>query len=142
MPDQGRDDHFVSAAKFASLRGIRNAARHRLSEEAWNYLHCGTGDEVTARANVEAFDRYVFDVPLFSGVARPDTSCSCMGHELSFPAFTAPFGGGETVFYQADVAADDCRHMLSRLEPVAVEDRHAGVGRGQDDIDAAHGFFG
>src|SRR5690606_5902217 len=69
------------------------------------YLNCGTGDEITMRANVEAFDRMVFDVPLFSGVARPDASTTFMGHDLSFPAFTAPFGGGETLFHPEGMKA-------------------------------------
>ena len=105
MKDLGRDDHFATTAKFASLRGVREAARHKLSEYAWNYLNCGTGDEVTMRANVEVFDRFTFDVPLFSGVAKPDTGTSFMGHELSFPAFTAPFGGGETLFHPEGMKA-------------------------------------
>lgn len=98
MTEMRRDDRYASTEKFASQRGIRDAARRKLSETVWNYLHCGTGDEITARANVEAFDSYIFDPPLFSGVARPDTRTVFMGHELSFPAFTAPFGGGETTF--------------------------------------------
>jgi isopentenyl diphosphate isomerase/L-lactate dehydrogenase-like FMN-dependent dehydrogenase len=105
MKDVGRDDHFASAAKFASMRSLREAARHRLSDHVWNYLNCGTGDEVTMRANVEAFDRYTFDVPLFSGVARPDASTRFMGHDLSFPAFTAPFGGGESLFHPEGMKA-------------------------------------
>lgn len=99
MADTRRDDFYATAEKFASLRGIRAAARNRLSDYVWNYLNCGTGDEVTMRANVEAFDRFTFDVPLFSGVSKPDTSTTVMGHELSFPAFTAPFGGGESLFH-------------------------------------------
>lgn len=99
MADLRRDDHFKTDAKFASLRGIREAARHRLSDYAWNYMNCGTGDEVTMRANVETFDRFTFQTAMFSGVSRPDTRTTFMGHELSFPAFTAPFGGGETLFH-------------------------------------------
>ncbi len=54
----------------------------------------------------------------------------------------ASLGGGKAAFHQADIAADDGRDMLAGLEPVAVEDRHAGVGRGQNDIDPAYGLFG
>src|SRR5262245_61183421 len=37
------------------------------------------------------------------------------------------FGCGESPFYQADVTTDDGRNVLARFEPVAVEDRYAGV---------------
>ncbi len=99
MKDIRRDDRYASSEKFATQRGIREAARFKLSDLIWNYLHCGTGDEITATANVASFDKYLFDPPLFSGVSRPDTSTTVFGHELSFPAFTAPFGGGETTLH-------------------------------------------
>lgn len=99
MKETRRDDRYATSEKFATLRGIREAARRKLSDTSWNYLHCGTGDEITARDNVAAFDRYLFDAPLFTGVKNPDTRTSVLGYELSFPAFTAPFGGGETLFH-------------------------------------------
>jgi len=105
LADPRRDDHFKTNAKFASLRGIREAARHRLSDYVWNYMNCGTGDEVTMRANVEAFDRFTFQTAMFSGVSKPDTRTTFMGHELAFPAFTAPFGGGESLFHPEGMKA-------------------------------------
>src|SRR5262245_21323129 len=42
----------------------------------------------------------------------------------------APLGAGETAFHAPDVAADNARDMNPRCEPVAVKDRHAGVGGG------------
>jgi len=99
MNEIRRDDRYATREKFASLRGIHTAARQKLSEVNWNYLHCGTGDEITARENVSAFNRYLFDAPLFTGVSNPDTSTTVLGYQLSFPAFTAPFGGGETLFH-------------------------------------------
>jgi L-lactate dehydrogenase (FMN-dependent) and related alpha-hydroxy acid dehydrogenases len=99
MKEIRRDDRYATREKYASLRGIREAARRKLSDVEWNYLHCGTGDEVTAQENVAAFDRYLFDAPLFTGVSNPDTRTTVLGYELTFPAFTAPFGGGETLFH-------------------------------------------
>ncbi|PJE29598.1 (S)-mandelate dehydrogenase [Pseudooceanicola marinus] len=103
--DVRRDDRYATTQKYASLRGIRATARKNLSDMVWNYMHCGTGDEVTARANVAAFDDYLFEAPLFAGVANPDTSTRVLGHDLSFPAFTAPFGGGETLFHPDGMCA-------------------------------------
>ena len=94
-----RDDRYATREKFASLRGIHAAAKQNLSAGVWNYMHCGTGDEVTARANIAKFDDYLFEAPLFAGTSNPDTGTTVLGYDLSFPAFTAPFGGGETLFH-------------------------------------------
>ncbi|WP_454852086.1 alpha-hydroxy acid oxidase [Rhizobium binxianense] len=93
------DDRYATDEKYTTLRGIhRNAERH-LSAIDWNYLWCGTGDEVTLRENTAAFDRLRFVAPLFAGIGNPDTRTRVLGFDLSFPAFVAPFGGGETVFH-------------------------------------------
>lgn len=93
------DDRYVTNEKYTTLRGIYHDAKRRLSEIDWNYLSCGTGDEVTLRENTSVFDKIRFEVPLFAGISNPDTRTSVLGFDLSFPAFIAPFGGGETVFH-------------------------------------------
>jgi 4-hydroxymandelate oxidase len=90
------DDRFASAEKFTTLRGIRREAKRQMSKAAWNYLWSGTGDERTVDENTAAFDRRLFDTPLFAGIENPDTSTSVLGYDLSFPAFIAPFGGEAT----------------------------------------------
>ena len=92
------DDRYATHDKYATLRGIRRDARQHLSDAAWNYLWCGTGDEVTLAANTAAFDRYLFDPPLFAGISNPDTRTNVLGFDLAFPAFIAPFGG-DAVFH-------------------------------------------
>ena len=49
-----------------------------------------------------------------------------------------PFCRREPAFHETDIAADDRRYMLAGFEPIAIEDRHAGIGGGQHNIDAAH----
>ncbi|WP_062013742.1 alpha-hydroxy acid oxidase [Aureimonas sp. AU4] len=93
------DDRYATNERYTTLRGLRRDAERRLSQIDWNYLWCGTGDEVTLRENTDAFDRPRFDTPLFAGVANPDTSTRVLGYDLSFPAFIAPFGGGERQFH-------------------------------------------
>lgn len=93
------DDRYVTNEKYVTLVGLRKDAQRRLSEIDWNYMQGGTGDEVTLRDNTAAFDRHRFVAPLFTGVENPDTRTTVLGFDLSFPAFIAPFGGGETVFH-------------------------------------------
>src|SRR6266508_492856 len=52
-----------------------------------------------------------------------------------------PLGRSEAAFYQTDVTADDRRHMLSGLQPVAIEHENAGICRGQYDVDVANGIL-
>lgn len=89
------DDRYSTHERFTTLRGIEAEARKQLSPVVWNYLNCGTGDEVTLRANTADFDKLSFRTPLFAGISNPDTSTKFLGHTLSFPALIAPFGGGE-----------------------------------------------
>jgi len=93
------DDRYATNEKYTTLRGIYNDAKRRLSDIDWNYLSCGTGDEVTLKENTSVFDRIRFEVPLFAGISNPDTRTDVLGFDLSFPAFIAPFGGGEAVFH-------------------------------------------
>ncbi len=94
------DDRYTTSEKYTTLRGIYRDAQRHLSKAEWNYLWCGTGDEVTLRDNTAAFDRHRFVAPLFAGIDNPDTRTTVLGFELSFPAFIAPFGG-EAVFHPA-----------------------------------------
>jgi hypothetical protein len=87
------DDRYATNEKYTTLRGIHRDAQRHLSEVEWNYLWCGTGDEVTLKDNTAAFDRYRFVAPLFAGIDNPDTRTNVLGFDLSFPAFIAPFGG-------------------------------------------------
>lgn len=121
-PTHMDDRYNVTGEKYTTMRGVERDARLRLSEMCWNYLSCGTGDEVTLRENITAFDDYRFEAPLFAGVSNPDTSTRVLDIDLSFPAFVAPFGGGETVFHPdghlalGRAAAD---FGISQMVPVA-----------------------
>lgn len=93
------DDRYTTGERFTTNRGIYAEARRQLSEMVWNYLNCGTGDEVTLRANTADFDLPLFKMPLFAGISNPDTSTTFLGHTLSFPVCIAPFGGAEHLFH-------------------------------------------
>ena len=102
--DNRIDDRYRTQEKYTTLRGIRAEARRKMADIDWNYLHCGTGDETTREANTAIFDRYLFDTPLFAGVANPDTRTSVLGMDLAFPAFIGPFGGGAVFHHEGHCA--------------------------------------
>ncbi|GHD22668.1 alpha-hydroxy acid oxidase [Tianweitania populi] len=116
------DDRYVTSEKYVTLKGIHADARRHLSDVHWNYLWCGTGDEVTLRENTAAFDRHLFEAPLFTGVSNPRTDTRVLDLDLSFPAFIAPFGGGESVFHpDAHLAIGRAAKAvgISQMVPVA-----------------------
>ena len=92
-------NRYATGERFTTNKAIEAEARKQLSEVVWNYLNCGTGDEVTLRANIADFDKLAFRTPLFAGISNPDTSTTFLGHRLSFPALIAPFGGGEQLLH-------------------------------------------
>ena len=100
MSEKRLDDRYSTPERFTTNKGIHAEAHKRLSEVVWNYLNCGTGDEITMRANTADFDRPRYKTPLFAGISNPDTSTTFLGHSLAFPALIAPFGGGEHLFHE------------------------------------------
>lgn len=120
------DDRYATGEKYTTLRGIFRDAQRHLSEIDWNYLSCGTGDEVTLRENTAVFDRVRFEVPLFAGISNPDTRTTVLGYDLSFPAFIAPFGGGEAVFHpQGHLAIGRAAHAVGIRQMVPVAASHS-----------------
>lgn len=86
------DDRFSTQERFTTITGITKAARHQLSDSAWDYLWTGTGAETTVARNQDKFDELLWEVPIFAGVKNPDTSTTAFGYDLALPLFTAPFG--------------------------------------------------
>src|SRR4051794_15015745 len=81
------------------------AARRRMSATAWAYVAGSAGRQDTARANVEAFDRYRLVPRMLVDVETRDTSVELFGRRLPAPLLLAPIGVLETVHPEADLAA-------------------------------------
>jgi 4-hydroxymandelate oxidase len=80
------------ADRFPTIAEIRAAARAALPPDVWDFLAGGAGQEVTLRANSDAFDRWQFRPRVMSGLGMPSTATSVLGLPLSMPVLTAPFG--------------------------------------------------
>jgi 4-hydroxymandelate oxidase len=70
-------------------------ARARLTPMAYDYIAGGAGDEVTVRANREAFARWRFLPRALVDVSRVTTEVELLGQRLSSPVLVAP-----TAFHQ------------------------------------------
>ncbi|MEO6993610.1 MAG: alpha-hydroxy acid oxidase [Lacunisphaera sp.] len=77
--------------EIVSVADYKAFARARLDDNAWAYLSGGTADEITLRANREAFDRLLLTTRVlgdFSG--ESGTRCTLFGRKLDYPILLAP----------------------------------------------------
>jgi isopentenyl diphosphate isomerase/L-lactate dehydrogenase-like FMN-dependent dehydrogenase len=119
------DDRFGSTERFTTITGITKAARHVMSDSAWDYLWTGTGSETTVERNSAKFDELLWEAPLFAGVRNPDTSTQVLGYDLSLPLFTAPFGQEATFHPDGHLAVGRAaeRTGVQQMVPVAASYR-------------------
>lgn len=120
-------------ATIHSVKEARELARKVLPPVVFDYIDGGADDEVTLRANEEAFNEIKFLPRVAKGAILPNAQTELLGDKLSFPLLLAPCGlvaimhpdGGEGVASAAkDAGIVSILSTVSgsRLESVA---RHA-----------------
>ncbi|NNN20820.1 MAG: alpha-hydroxy-acid oxidizing protein [Acidimicrobiales bacterium] len=83
---------FMEASDFSSVYEAREMARKILPRVVFDYVDGGAEDEVTMRANVEAFDKICFNPRMAQGPVTPNLKTSILGHEIDLPVILAPCG--------------------------------------------------
>ncbi|WP_426592190.1 alpha-hydroxy-acid oxidizing protein [Cellulomonas sp. McL0617] len=83
---------------------LETAARRRLPDPAWRYLAGGAGQQRTARANLEAFERHRIVPRMLVDVERRDTGVELFGRRLPAPLLFAPVGALELAHRDAEIA--------------------------------------
>ncbi len=79
-------------AEAVNIDDLRRLALRRLPNGVFNYIDGGAEDEVTMRANREAFRRWNFAPRVLRDMSRVDTSTTLLGRRLPFPLVLAPAG--------------------------------------------------
>ena len=75
-----------------NIEDLRRLALRRLPRGVFNYIDGGAEDEVTLRANSDAFRRWNFAPRVLEDVSQVDTSVTLLGRRLPFPLVLAPTG--------------------------------------------------
>jgi 4-hydroxymandelate oxidase len=75
---------------IAALTDYEPYARARLDDNAWAYLHSGAADEITFRANREAFDRQCLQGRALVDMRGGHTRLNLFGHAFEHPILLAP----------------------------------------------------
>jgi isopentenyl diphosphate isomerase/L-lactate dehydrogenase-like FMN-dependent dehydrogenase len=86
--------------KVINLHEFEDAAKKSLSVAAYDYVAAGAGDELTLKANREAFSHYWVRRKIMVDVSKVDTSFELFGKTYDHPILLGP-GGGKNI-----VAAD------------------------------------
>lgn len=85
-------------------QGLEDAARVRLTEQAFAYVAGGAGNESTMRANRYAFEKYKIVPRVLRDVSTRDIGVSLFGQTLPCPFLLSPIGVLELVHPMADLA--------------------------------------
>lgn len=83
---------------------LAEAARRKMSREAFAYLAGGAGLESTMAANRRAFERWRIVPRMLRDVSTRDTSVDLFGQRLPAPFLLSPIGVLEMAHRQADLA--------------------------------------
>jgi isopentenyl diphosphate isomerase/L-lactate dehydrogenase-like FMN-dependent dehydrogenase len=87
-----------------SYRELEQHAQERLSAEAFGYVAGGAGEEITVKANREAFDRWRIVPRMLVDVTTRDLSTRVLGIDLPAPVMIAPVGVMSIVHDEAERA--------------------------------------
>ncbi|GMV85053.1 MAG: alpha-hydroxy-acid oxidizing enzyme [Dehalococcoidia bacterium] len=110
--------------EFPTYAEILAAARRNLPPEAWNFLEGGAGDEVTVGENRIAFQRLKFRPRLLTGVLTPSTATTVLGHTLSMPLLTAPFGLDGVFHPDGHIAVARANRRMGTMSIVPIAGTH------------------
>lgn len=79
-------------AGAATVEDLRRIARRRLPRGVFDYIDGGAEDEVTMRANANAYREMTFAPRVLRDVSDVDTSSTLLGRPMPFPLVLAPTG--------------------------------------------------
>ena len=85
-----------------NVHEFEEAAKGKLHKLAYDFIAGGVEDELTLRANREAFNHFVLLPRVMIDVSSVDTSVTLFGQKVDFPIFIAPTGGKNLVLPNAD----------------------------------------
>jgi 4-hydroxymandelate oxidase len=82
--------------KVLNLHEFEDVAKNALPIAAYDYVAAGAGDELTLRANREAFSHYWIRRKVMVDVSKTDTTLELLGQKLDHPILLGP-GGGKNI---------------------------------------------
>jgi isopentenyl diphosphate isomerase/L-lactate dehydrogenase-like FMN-dependent dehydrogenase len=119
----------IASAKDAlQIMDFEEAARRVLPAAHWGYMASGVDDDLTLRANVEAFTHISLRPKRLVDVSKVDMTTEVFGAKWDTPIFVCPVGGQRAFHPQGEMAtarAAKARHhtmILSNVTTYSVEE--------------------
>src|SRR5258705_11742124 len=98
-------DAIPSAAKdFLQVMDFEEAARRALPPAHWGYMATGVDDDLTLKANMEAFKHIGLKPRRLVDVSKADLSVDVFGNRWETPIFVCPVGGQQGFFPEGELA--------------------------------------
>jgi len=88
-----------------ALSDYEAAASQRIDAKAWAYIAGGSADELTLRANRNAFDRLRLQSRVLADMQGANTKLTLLGQELDYPILLAPVAFQKLVHPDGELAA-------------------------------------
>jgi L-lactate dehydrogenase (cytochrome) len=114
--------------RFANIEDLRRRAGRRLPRFLFDFVEGGADDEVTMRANRQAFGDYTFRARTLVDVSARDLSTTLLGQRLALPVILGPVGlagllapKGEVLAAQA-AARKETIFVLSTMSVCTIEE--------------------
>jgi lactate 2-monooxygenase len=114
---------------------LQERAREVLSPQAFGYVAGSAGAELTARANLQAFERWQIVPRMLRDVSERDLSTTILGTTMPAPVLLAPVGVQSIVHPQAELAVGRAAassalpFILSTASSHSIEDVADAVGQ-------------
>ena len=80
------------AARIQTVDDAREFARRRLPKSIFQYYDCGSGSDVTTRANLAAFEQVLFRPHTATWYPSRELRTTVVGHEISMPVVISSCG--------------------------------------------------
>ena len=117
----------ASAKDALQVMDFEDAARRVLPPAHWGYLASGADDDMTLRANIEAFGHIGLKPRRLVDVSKPDLGVEIFGERWETPLFLCPVGGQRAFHPEGEMAtaraarARRHRMILSNVSTYSVE---------------------
>jgi 4-hydroxymandelate oxidase len=93
------------SAKPCNVDDVEALAREKLPQWVYDFIAGGTEDELTLRANRDAFQRLVLLPRVLIDVGHIDTTTDVLGHVLRMPVLLAPAGSQRVMHPEGEIAS-------------------------------------
>src|ERR1043166_7863482 len=112
---QGNSRSGITGCAAINIEELRSQARKRLPRVVFDYIDGGAEDEITLRANREAFNQLAFRPHQAVRHSAYSTKTSILGVNLSLPILLAPVGYSRLFHPDGEIGAASAASRMGTI---------------------------